>query len=76
MQILILKILFILYFNNVDGYIEKGNGNKYLVFASIDKNKEELYKYTELWAGTKNQIETINGGEPIRYKKRFHENKV
>ena len=29
-----------LVFNNVDGYIEESNGNKYLIFASTDKNKE------------------------------------
>ena len=30
-------------FNNVDGYIIKeSNGDKYLIFASIDKNKELL----------------------------------
>ena len=27
----------------------KKNGNKYLFFASTDKNKEVLEKYTELW---------------------------
>ena len=32
-----------------DGYIEKSNGNKCLVFASIDKNKEVLTKCTKLW---------------------------
>ena len=32
----------------VDGYIEKNNGNKYLVFASIDKKNEVLTKYTKL----------------------------
>ena len=33
-----------LYFiiGEVDGYIEENNGNKYLVFASADKNKEVL----------------------------------
>ena len=31
-----------LIFNNVDGYIEESNGDKYLVFASTDKNKEVL----------------------------------
>ena len=35
-------------FNNVDGYIEESNCNKYLVFASTDKNKEVLKKYTKL----------------------------
>ena len=33
----------------VDGYIEEKNENKYLIFASRDKNKEVLSKYTELW---------------------------
>ena len=37
----------------VDGYIEESNGNKYLIFASTDKNKESLEKYTELWDGIK-----------------------
>ena len=57
--------------NNVDGYIEESNGNKYLIFASTDKNKEIWKKYTELWNEIDNQIETINGGEPIEYKKYF-----
>ena len=32
----------------VEEYIEEKNGNKYLVFASTDKNKEVLEKYTEI----------------------------
>ena len=60
-----------LVFNNVDEYIEESNGNKYLLFASTDKNKEIWKKYTELWNEIDNQIETINGGEPIEYKKYF-----
>ena len=45
--------------------IEK-NGDKYLVFASTDKNKDALKKNTELWNGIKNliecnSIEKING---------------
>ena len=36
--------------NEVDGSIsEKKNGNKYLTFASTDKNKKVLEKYTKLW---------------------------
>ena len=31
----------------VNGYIEEIN--KYLIFASTDKNKEVLTKFTELW---------------------------
>ena len=45
----------------VNRYIEENNGNKYLVFASTNKNKEVLEKYTELWHGIKNLIEKING---------------
>ena len=60
-----------LVFNNLDEYIEEINGNKYLIFASTDKNKEIWKKYTELWNEIDNQIETINGGEPIEYKKYF-----
>ena len=32
----------------IDGYIKEENENKYLTFASADKNKEVLKKYTEL----------------------------
>ena len=45
------------------GYIEESNGNKYLAFASTDKNKEVLKKYTELLDKIKYLIKTINGGE-------------
>ena len=65
-----------LVFNNVDGYIEGDNGNKYLVFASTDKNEKVLKKYKKLWDEIKNQIEAINGGKPIEYKKIIHENQV
>ena len=30
----------------VDGYIEGNNGNKYLLFASTDKNKKSIRKVT------------------------------
>ena len=57
-------------FNNVDGYIEEGNGDKYLILASTNRNKKVFKKYTELWE-IKNKIETINGGKPIKYEKVF-----
>ena len=65
-----------LIFNNVDGYIEcnsteESNENKYLIFASTDKNKEVLKKYTELWDEIKNQIETISGSKPNKYWRDF-----
>ena len=40
------------------GNIEEKNGNKYLVFASTDKNKKVLEKYTEHWDGIKSQTNT------------------
>ena len=60
--------------DKVDGHIEENNGNKYLVFDSTelhstDENKEILEKYTELWDGIKNEIETINGGKKGDYGK-------
>ena len=65
-----------LVFNNIDAYIEcnsteESNENKYLIFASTDKNKEALENYTELWDESKDQIETISGNKPIEYKKGF-----
>ena len=46
--------------NEIDGYVEEMNGNKYLTLVSRDKNKEVLTKYTELWDGIKNSTEKIN----------------
>ena len=42
---------------------------KHLVLDNIDKNKEVLKKYEEVWEGIKKEIETINGGEKIEYGK-------
>ena len=55
----------------VDGHTEENNRNKYLVFDSTDENKEVLKKYTELWDGIKDEIETINGSKKIEYGKDF-----
>ena len=42
-----------------------------MVFASTDKNKKALKNYTELSDEIKDQIETINGDNPIKYGKDF-----
>ena len=55
----------------VDGYTEKGNRNRYLTFASTDKNKEVLEKYTERWDEIKYLMKTINGGEAGEHDKDF-----
>ena len=60
-----------LIFNNVAAYIEKDNEDKYLIFASTDKNKAALENYTELWDEIKDQIELISGNKPIEYEKDF-----
>ena len=48
----------------VDGYIEKNNGNKYLTFPSTDKSSSDvrkvLEKYAKLWDEIKYHIQTIN----------------
>lgn len=47
----------------------KKNENKYLSFASTDKNKDSLKKYTELWNKIKYFIKTIDGEQEIEYGK-------
>ena len=61
-----------LYFitGGLDEYIEEKNRNKYLIFASADKNKKVLTKYTELLDGIKNMIEKINN-KSGEYEKTF-----
>ena len=53
----------------VNGYIEESDGNKYITFASTDKNKNMLEKYTELWDGIKYHIQTINLANLVNMKK-------
>ena len=39
-----------LVFNEINGYIEESNGNKYLTPVSTDESKDILKKYEELWS--------------------------
>ena len=55
----------------VDAYIEENNGNKYLTFASTDKNKKVLEKYTKLWNKIKYHIQTINDGKSGEYEEDY-----
>ena len=55
----------------VDGYIAENNGNKYLTFASTDKNKKALEKYTKLWSEIKYHIQTINSSKSGEYEKDY-----
>ena len=53
------------------GHFKEKNGNKYLVLDDVDENKEVLKKYEEVWEGVKIEIETIDGGERVKYGKDF-----
>ena len=54
---------FYLHIDHASGYIEEKNGNKYLIFDSVDENKEVLKKYANVWNGIKSKIKAINGDE-------------
>ena len=57
--------------NEMIGHFEDKNENKYLVLDNVDENKEVLKKYEEFWEGVIKEIETINGGEKVKYGKDF-----
>ena len=55
--------------NHASGYIEEKNGNKYLIFDSVDENKEVFKKYADVWDGIENEIKALNGGKENDYGK-------
>ena len=60
----------------VDGYIEcssteENYGNKYLTFASTEKNKKVLEKYANLWDKIKYHIQAINSDKSGEYEKDY-----
>ena len=63
--------LLYLIIGKVDGYIEDNNGNTYLTFASTDKTKKVLEKYTKLWDEIKYHIQTINADKSGEYDKDY-----
>ena len=46
--------------NNVNGYIEEINGDKYLVFDDTYKNKELLKRYDDVFNGIMDKIKKID----------------
>ena len=61
-----------LVFNNVDAYTDcDSTGDKDLIFAFTDKNREALEIYTELWDEIKDQIEIISGNIPTKHEEEF-----
>ena len=57
--------------NHASRYIEERNWNKYLIFNSIDENKEVLKKYAVVWDGIKNKIKVTNFGKENNYGKDY-----
>ena len=57
--------------NNLDAYIEKSGENRYLIFASAQKNKIMLENYIELSENIIEQIELITGDKVTKYSKDF-----
>ena len=54
--------------NCTSGYIEKKNGNKYLIFDdSVNEDKGLLKKYANVWDRIKNEIKAINGSKKNDY---------
>ena len=56
---------------HASGYIEEKNGNKYLIFDSVDENKKVFKKYGDVLNGVKNKIKAINGDKESDYGKDY-----
>ena len=54
---------FYLCIDHATEYIEEKNGNKFLIFDSVNENKEVLKKYFGICNGIKNKIKAINGDQ-------------
>ena len=53
------------------GHFEEKDGNKYLDFDDVNENKDVSQKYEEVWNGIKKEIETINIGKKMEFRKDF-----
>ena len=60
-----------LVYDNLDAYIEKIGENKYMIFASTEKNKMMLKNYAEVSDEIKEQTELISDDKMIKYGKDF-----
>ena len=52
-----------LHINHASGYIEEINGDKYIIFDSVDKNKELLKKYNDVFNGIISKIKEVSNDE-------------
>ena len=60
-----------LYINELEGFIDEKNGNKYLNISLTDSNNDVLIKYAEFWNGIKNKIKKINNDSVVEYDKDY-----
>ena len=52
-----------LYVNHASGYIEEKGVNKYLIFGSLDENKELLKKYKVVFNGVMGKVKEVSNDE-------------
>ena len=52
-----------LHITHANGYIEEINDDKYLIFGSIDENKELLKKYNNVFTGIMGKIKEVSSDE-------------
>ena len=62
---------FYLLIGELDGFIDKKEGNKYLNISLTHNNNDVLIKYAEVWSGIKDQIKKINDGQLGEYGKDY-----
>ena len=55
--------------NEMIGHFEEKNENKYFILDDVNENTEVSEKYEEVGEGVKKEIETINGGEKVTWKR-------
>ena len=60
--------------SHASGYIEEKGVNKYLVFDSVDENKELLKKCSDVFNGIRDKIKEINSDE-CHYEKDYMKTK-
>ena len=60
-----------MFINELDGFIDEKNGNKYLNITLTDSNNDFLTKYAEVWNGIKNKIKKINNDLVVEYDKDY-----
>ena len=62
---------FYLLTGELDSFIDKKEGNKYLNISLTHNNNDVLIKYAEVWSGIKDQIKKINDGQLGEYGKDY-----